>query len=1159
MDPSLPEPTADEPPHSRKHKRGVERRSAQRVADSEARYRSLARAVGIVWTASANGRVERDIPEWRGYTGQAPADVLGSRWMEAVHPDDRDRARGVWATAVQNSTDYDVDYRIRGADGVYRWFNVRGCPVRNPNGSVREWVGLCISIDERRTAEDALRQRELVLRDAQRIAHLGSYSRDVRTGHEEWSDGLYRIYGLEPGVQRPSGELFLSLIHPDDRPRIEALMASPVATGALPEEEFRIIRPDGAVRVLHSQGRVVADADGHPAHVLGVLQDITERRAIQDELRHSQGRLRAALDASSISTWRWDFRSNVVDCDESLTRLFGLDAGGTSGLYEQFIGMIHADDRQRVIDSAMRCASEGGDLDEEFRVVRPDGSVRWVVDKGRTAYDAERKPIYLTGAVVDVTEKRLHDDEVRVVAETMPQMAWMALPTGERLWYNQRWYEYSGTTLEEMRGFGWRKLHDPEHLQRVIDHQTRAFAAGEVWEDTFPLLGKDGRFRWFLSRAMPVKDAEGNVVRYFGTNTDITERRLIEDQLRVSQERVRLGLEAGDMGAWEWDIEEDRLIWSPQVERMFGVAAGTFEGMVEAYRAILHPDDRERSRTGIADALARRAESYHFQHRIVRPNGNVRWIDSHGRFIYARNGRPLRLVGVSADITEQKGIEDWLRLLSEEIPVIVWTAKPNGSLDHVGGRAQEFFGVSPQRLLGEGWQLIMHPDDLARTWETWRHCLATGDPFEIEYRFRRADGAFRWFLGLARPVRDSSGNIEQWFGTCTDIHEQKMAEEARDRALADVNVERQRLHEVFMQAPGAIAVTQGPEHVFIVANPLFRRMNGDRDLLGKRTREAFPEPYLRPIEDIRDQVYTSGIPYVGTEVYAPLDRDGDGAAEDAYFDFVFQPLRGADGGSFGMMIHAVDVTDKVLARRQVEAKAEELARLTIALEQSNRELDQFAYVASHDLKAPLRGIANLAQWVREDVGDTLPEKSREHLQLMYGRVQRMEALIDGVLTYARAARTKGRPEAVDTDRLVRDVVELLAPAPNVTIDIAAHLPTVHTERVPLQQVFMNFVSNALKHGRADAPRVEIAWRDAAEAYEFSVRDNGGGIAPEFHERIWGLFQTLEARDKVEGTGIGLAVVKKIVESRGGRVSVESAPGEGATFRFTWPKVPAGVE
>jgi GAF domain-containing protein/ActR/RegA family two-component response regulator len=231
----------------------------------------------------------------------------------------------------------------------------------------------------------------------------------------------------------------------------------------------------------------------------------------------------------------------------------------------------------------------------------------------------------------------------------------------------------------------------------------------------------------------------------------------------------------------------------------------------------------------------------------------------------------------------------------------------------------------------------------------------------------------------------------------------------------------------------------------------------------------------------------------------------------------------------------------------------EAQRLIAELDESNKELDQFAYIASHDLKAPLRGISNLSQWLEEDLADVLTSSAREHLGLLRNRVERMEGLINGILDYSRAGRLRTKSEFIDVGKLLQESIEMLSVPAAARIEIAPDMPQLVTERVPLQQVFMNLLSNAVKHSRRTDPRVRVAAREDGEFIEFSVTDNGPGIAPEFHERVWGIFQTLEPRDVVEGTGIGLSVVKKIVGHKGGRVDIHSKEGAGATFLFTWPK------
>ena len=232
-------------------------------------------------------------------------------------------------------------------------------------------------------------------------------------------------------------------------------------------------------------------------------------------------------------------------------------------------------------------------------------------------------------------------------------------------------------------------------------------------------------------------------------------------------------------------------------------------------------------------------------------------------------------------------------------------------------------------------------------------------------------------------------------------------------------------------------------------------------------------------------------------------------------------------------------------------RADALAKTTAELRRMNADLDAFAYAASHDLRAPLRGIANLAQWIEEDLQGSLSDETSEMLALLRTRMHRMESLIDGILQYSRAGRVHEPPEQVDVAASIEELVDLLAPE-SATIEIQGELPVFVTERVPLQQVFQNLLGNAIKHG-GDGVTITVSAVDEAAHWRFVVADDGPGIAPEYHDRIWGIFQTLEPRDRVEGTGIGLSLVKKLVETQGGTVAVESQPGAGSAFSFTWPK------
>lgn len=230
-----------------------------------------------------------------------------------------------------------------------------------------------------------------------------------------------------------------------------------------------------------------------------------------------------------------------------------------------------------------------------------------------------------------------------------------------------------------------------------------------------------------------------------------------------------------------------------------------------------------------------------------------------------------------------------------------------------------------------------------------------------------------------------------------------------------------------------------------------------------------------------------------------------------------------------------------------------LMTTTQTLQVRNQELDEFVYVASHDLKAPLRAIANLANWIEEDLGDQIPKENRHQLDLMQSRVRRMDGFISGLLRYSRAGREAIEVVPVNTHALVEAVLESLSVPETFGIDIAETLPDLHTQKLLLEQVLANLIGNAVKyHDRPDG-HVSITADEDGEMVKFHVIDDGPGIPPEHHERIFGVFQTLNSRDTVESTGIGLSIVKKLIEQQGGNITLHSAVGEGSTFSFTWPK------
>jgi len=324
---------------------------------------------------------------------------------------------------------------------------------------------------------------------------------------------------------------------------------------------------------------------------------------------------------------------------------------------------------------------------------------------------------------------------------------------------------------------------------------------------------------------------------------------------------------------------------------------------------------------------------------------------------------------------------------------------------------------------------------------------------------------------------------------------------------------------------------------------------GAERLFGYTAEEAIGKPVIMLIpEELRqEEIFILGELVRGKSIdhFETVRLHKSGRRIDV--SITVSPVRNVAGSVIGASKFVRDIS----AKKQAELEAAEYTR---ALIRSNKALDDFAYAASHDLKAPLRVIDNAAKWLEEDLDPHLTPETRENMHLLRSRVKRMERLLDDLLAYSRIGRKLDAEfvESVPGDALIQDVLVLLGAPEGFVIDVDPCFATIQVCRMPLQQIFANLIGNALKHHDRKEGRIEISVKPGSPMHTFSVKDDGPGIASRFHGRIFDMFQTLKPRDQVEGSGMGLAMVRKYVEVFGGTVWLESAEGKGSTFHFTWP-------
>ncbi|NET55619.1 MAG: PAS domain S-box protein [Symploca sp. SIO2E6] len=456
--------------------------------------------------------------------------------------------------------------------------------------------------------------------------------------------------------------------------------------------------------------------------------------------------------------------------------------------------------------------------------------------------------------------------------------------------------------------------------------------------------------------------------------------------------------------------------------------------------------------------------------------------------------------------------------------------------------AQRLYGWTAEEAVGNSARALLKTE-LPLASKAIRHVLFQDGYWNGELVHSRRDGtrvpvASGWTL-----QRDEKGEPLAYLEINQDITQRKQAEAALRRS--------EKLYRTLAQnfPNGAVFLFDHDLRYNIAQGAGLAELNPESNVLtGKTIWEAWPPQTAQVLE----LIYRDAL--VGQATVTEIQF-----ADRIYCVHVL-PVTNEYQEVFCGMSMTQDITQSKRNEAALKSRAQELAQMTKALEQTtkilekkNSELDQFAYIVSHDLKAPLRAIANLSQWIEEDLQDHLTAETRHQMDLLRGRVHRMEELINGLLQYSRAGRLQSELELVDVEELLKLVIDSLAPPTTFTIEVMPGMPRFITERLPLEQVFANLISNAIKHNHHSHGKVVIYLAETTDCYEFAIADNGPGIAPEFHERIFVMFQTLEARDKVENTGVGLAIVKKIIEDKGGTISLESQRAQGATFRFTWPK------
>ncbi len=611
------------------------------------------------------------------------------------------------------------------------------------------------------------------------------------------------------------------------------------------------------------------------------------------------------------------------------------------------------------------------------------------------------------------------------------------------------------------------------------------------------------------------------------------------------------------------------LYTNPAEDRMFGYEHGELVGQHVSVQNAYPPEENQRI---VAEVIAQLRAHGEWSGEWSNKKKDGTPFTTRARITSLDLGGSPYWVCVQQDVTREREHEERLRVALAATALGTWDFRPLTGQLTWDARCKELFGLPPEAQVSHATFLErLQPEDRQRTDEAVQRAL---DPrgegaCDIEYRtVASSEGAPRWCRATGRAFFEG-GRAVRFIGIIQDITEKKRTEREREELLAqaqaaraEAEAQRQRLHTLFTHAPAIIAIHRGPEHVFEFSNPIHSRLLGHRALLGKTVRQAQPDLEGQGFYELLDRVYHTGEPFIGKEARANV-----GSAEEprtGYFNFVYQPMPGPSGGTDGVMVFGFEVTEQVLARQRAEEHITERKRAEAVLREAVQARDTFLSVAAHELRTPLTSLQLRLQQLRRELEATAREQSPRasvlrNLELGDAQVRRLAALVNELLDVARISqgRLSLSLEPVDFAELVSDVARRFEPQAEragCRLEVCCGGPVVGVwDRLRLDQVVTNLLSNALKYGSGKP--VQLTLQPGGERARLIVRDEGIGIEPTALSRIFEKFERAVSERHYGGLGLGLYVTRQIIEALGGTVSVESTPGQGATFAVELPLEP----